>query len=489
MTRARMAVVFTVAGMALLAVAATRQNAAQRPAPPARLSITPANAIMPPEVANGANASQNDYYNLGWLSFIALNWPSLAGGERGQPDTTLTIGATGPDGTPLPVVWQGYKDPGEVFLPKGAAPASWNTPPPPPPVPCPGQVRGRLIVRSVAKTSPEGLSALNEAGFNVQATPNGPLIDQRGNYVLFQQALNQSEFTYLVNNQYYSADQQHEAVQNDSFNSPPKGPESYVQSLPPWARQGATEIKASWRILVPGTDTFSRYFNMPAYFIQPNGTCTEVTVGLVGLHILRLTPVTHATWFWATFEQVDNVDVLPGPGQPATPSFNPGPNGTPPPPYPHGYTYEPAPVQPGQPLPQNPPVDVSRYTPIPPAVQLLNAQYRAALAGTVWQHYQMVNTLNPNPAGAPDPGCTVPGSTAVPNVCVMANTTIETYDQALSCESCHAFAFPIGPSKKAAQYQIFTFMLQHAQFAAARKRPLVPTASRAYGFEWRMRRH
>ena len=81
-------------------------------------------------------------------------------------------------------------------------------------------------------------------------------------------------------------------------------------------------MKAAWRILVTGKDDFSRFYTRQAYYETPDQKIVgPVTLGLVGLHVLRLTPSTGSTWFWASFEQVDNIvqNVAT-----QTPSFNPG---------------------------------------------------------------------------------------------------------------------------------------------------------------------
>ena len=97
---------------------------------------TGANAwVMPFDVNNAGNATQDDYDDLAWKSFIALNWPALSA-QRGAPDTAKQIGAQAPDGSLLPVVWETFKVPAEVFLPGAAKPPDWNTPPPPPPSQC-----------------------------------------------------------------------------------------------------------------------------------------------------------------------------------------------------------------------------------------------------------------------------------------------------------------------------------------------------------------
>jgi hypothetical protein len=77
--------------------------------------------VMPFDVNNGTSASQADYDDLAWKSFIALNWPALTP-QRGAPDTAKQIGAKAADGSFIPVVWETFKVPTEVFLAGAATP-------------------------------------------------------------------------------------------------------------------------------------------------------------------------------------------------------------------------------------------------------------------------------------------------------------------------------------------------------------------------------
>src|ERR671932_1430644 len=75
----------------------------EKPAPTAEVKTTgtatalPANSwVVPPDVNNGKNASQNDWWNFAWQTFVALNWPSAApssSGIVGLPNTQLSLGA------------------------------------------------------------------------------------------------------------------------------------------------------------------------------------------------------------------------------------------------------------------------------------------------------------------------------------------------------------------------------------------------------------
>jgi hypothetical protein len=480
-------------------------NAPQAPAPTTgAVAGLPANAWQIPCDASQplcnqpapSPPTQAQYNEMAWTSFIAVNWPALAN-QRGAPDTSKTIGATGPDGMPLRVVWETYKAKAEVFKPDGSAPAGWNAAEPLP-AGCKNVTGVAKVLPRLAKSDDSNADELIDDDSLNEATDN-PLIDQNLQYVRFEVRLNQSEFTYIASgagdtpkgpgNLYYNSNNQLAAFKPGAkFNDPPKGPEQYVigggdfgTGLPPYAQQGAIEIKAAWKVLDPKKDVAERFFRTNAYAINRDGSCSgPVPMGLVGLHILRLTPTTGPTWYWASFEQVDNVDISDPnapkrpDGSPLTPSFNPGPSGTPAPPYNSaqypGFCYgtpcgpAPAGIPQGSPLPTpTTPVNVSRLTPIADDINALNQKYRAMLKGTVWQYYQLIAVLNPNTTGTnpPDPKCAIAGQpTVFPNICLMANTTMETYSQNTSCVTCHQYATPIGGQIPA--NQIFTFLLADA---------------------------
>lgn len=437
---------------------------------------------MPVEVYD---TTQQDYAVMGWQSFIALNWPADLS-YRGKPDTTKTIGAAGTR------VWETFRLKEETFLANAQRPDSWN-----------GTGTTGVSARNLAKKSlyryaknfdtipfdPDGGGEFNQAG------SNSPLIDQDSNYVMFEIGINESEYNYILNHNYYDGNVQRAQVHAHTFVNPPKGDTLVQQSgdsliwqiapsvamLPAFAQYGATEFKASWRILpVKDKAKWDRYYHRPATIALPQGGFETQEVGLVGLHILRLTALTGSTWYWATFEQVDNV-TPPDAGISA--SFSPSPGTA----YPNGYCYVPEKCDSLPPaistsLPANPrPVSVSRLTPIPAYIDSLNKTYQKLLAGTVWQYYEMVGVVNP----------ALGGSTQYPmnnatgiytNVDMMANVTMETYKQNQSfspsvnfsnCVGCHSFGTPLTYNNAAdkayalAEYQIFTFLLSDADTAPA----------------------
>ena len=428
------------------------------------------------------NATQDDWNELGWQTFIALSWPaqwsnwpapSTGGASGGEPDTGASI-TTAP--TPYSAVWQTYLAPEQVFLANGADPGTWDTPTNTVETQVDPSTGATLLVLggfSKGATSAESSDEFNEATDN-------PLIDQNNNYVNFEIRMNQAEFTYIMNNQFYDAANQTAATANDNaIPAIPKTGQERGLNLPSWAEQGALEIKSSWRILTDPTFD-DRYFTMRAFRELPNGSVDGPhTFGLVGLHILRLTPTSGSTWYWATFEQVDNVRIDQSPVPTGlTPSFNPG-TSAPYPTYTSGWEYNGQSTTPppaiANSLPVSNPVNTSFIDgAIQSGAAALNSTFQSQLQGTVWQYYQMVGVMNPWISGE---SYDVPPFNNSTNSNQMVNTTMETFSQGTAsapkdCLSCHAFATPIGATKidgypKNPGNQIFTFLLGNAQSSAA----------------------
>lgn len=466
--------------------ATTAESGAPSPAASGGGSATlaPQSWVVPVDVPNATSSpgpSQADYVDFGWQTFIALNWPAAApspapspspnSGISGLPDTSQTIGASASNQAMIPTVWLTYRTDANMMLPQAQDPGAWDSPPNPVPCgtpPSPYPVAPGFNPMIVNQASKFG---------NVNEAAAGPLVDQQGWYVTYDIRVNQSEYTYIQQNGYYNANNQLAAFKANppTFVGFPKtGTESMFKSpLPQLAQFGALEIKSAWRVLDTSKDqaVIPRYYTQTGYFIQPDGSCSPPTLfGLIGLHILRLTPTTGSTWYWATFEQVDNVTAPPGSPEPATLAKAGTPNGDCNSPSPSPYNVEPSAVSGNIPWNgNNTPVDVCRVTPIPPAVQQMSARWRSALAGTVWANYELVNTLNPPYAGqAPPTPTPIPVSNSPVNVGTLANTSMETYYQqdGVSCMTCHAaFGFPQG-APQTGTYQVFSFLLGDAQTPA-----------------------
>jgi hypothetical protein len=340
--------------------------------------------------------------------------------------------------------------------------------------------------------------------YDLATTPN-PVVDQNGNYVLLEVRLNQSEFDYFKRTGYYNADRQMQDTAGTAKRFV-RLPMVGKPSLPDWARQGAVEVKASWKILDPKKDIASRYYTSRVYYLKPNGQpAGPVTIGLVGLHIMRNTPRSASTWFWTTFEHVDNVKITERPvpkrpnGSPLRPSFNPGPAGKEPS-YPYGFDMNgrfdysllssaadhynpvttPRMLSKGDTIPRSPadaPVNCSRVSPIREEVQAVNREYREKLKGTVWQHYEMIDVLYPDPKGISQVLNTDDTSwnpKLFLNTPALVNTTMESYlaykfsNWSLdSCMSCHYLAKPMQSPETIASGiappQVFSYLYRRAE--------------------------
>jgi hypothetical protein len=442
---------------------------------------------VPVDVDHPKNPSQNDWFNMAWETFVAVNWSAVApsgSNNRGQPDTTKAVGARWKN-LLIPTVWLTYRNLSSTMLLYGADPGPWKNHIPlqrGDPAIVPGStVPGfrPMVLDMLAKIS----KPLSTGDFFINEAAGGALVDQLGRYTLYDIRLNQSEYTYFWLNGYYNAANQVRAYAAGIKAIPRTGMETmFNPPLPSYAQFGALEVKAAWRVLDSTKDNSSRYFTQVGYFLQPDGITLEgpVKFGLVGLHILRLTPTTPSTWFWATFEQVDNTEVPTGvkrpDGTPLTPSYCPPntPNGN----CDTSYNKSPGRISGNIPWTNtNTPNNVCRVTDIPAGVLTMNKFWRSQLKGTVWQNYELINTINPSVKGGPSypfaQDTTTP--TATINTYLMSNATMETYVQntsftppQMSCLMCHAFAKPQGaPNGITSANQVFTFLFSNADSAGS----------------------
>ncbi len=427
--------------------------------------------VVPVDVQQ-PNPTQTDWLNFGWQTFVALDWPALtpnSGGVLGQPDTSASIGATA-NGAFVPAVWNTFRDVSTIMLANGADPgSSYNKP---------VTVAGSCQALGGGNPVAPGFQPLyvDNSSFPQATLPKnytneaftGPLIDQEGWYTLEQIFVAPSEYAYIQGNGYYLGQNQVNAYKaNGQLVGFPKNGQG--MNLPAWAQYGALEVKATWRVLDPVADkaVIPRYYTQWGYFMQADGTTCQgpVLFGLIGLHILRLTPSTGATWFWASFEQVDNT--MPPSGTPATLAAANTPNGA----CTNQYNVAPSPASGNIPWNgSNAPNNICQVTLIPSYVQAVNQTWLKQLQGTVWQYYQMVNTLNPCSPG--DSSCyifpPINDASSTINLNVYANSAIESYFQTTTCMSCHGSAAGNGvPQPLTGTNQIFTFVLQNAYWPDA----------------------
>jgi len=308
--------------------------------------------------------SRDEADEFAWKLFVAMNWPEMPG-QRGMPDESKRIGDPGI------TVWRSFKTSEEVFRSDGGDPGPWNV----------GESGSPVRLDQEAKATRRELE-LSE----IKQVIGGPLTDQHGNLTYYEKAANVISYDFIREKKLYN-------IEGQSRNGALVFP------------YGAIEVKAAWRIMTDDDDQ-TRYYTMPAV-VRTNGADQEVTVGLVGLHIITKTP-NAPEWIWSTFEQVDNVPrAASEKGAVAWSYYKPG-STTPP-------NKE---TKPGT------PTQVERLKrDLPDAV---NARWEGALRGTVWQYYQLIGVQYPlrNPQ---------------PNM--LANVVMETYIQSQSsCIDCHSTA-------------------------------------------------
>jgi hypothetical protein len=394
---------------------------------------------------------QREFDLNAWQMFLAVNWPT---NNQGRPALRMTD--TG-FGAPRWTLWHNSSS---IFQVNGATPQACGQPP----------TAGLLAAsRDLSKPVSKGLPAFsllaNEAanprttrflgvisavgelnaanvGGDIQQAFSGPLIDQYGNFVFYEILIDPNETGYLCGHKLYNINGQVDFAKSGGKVDMPTG-------HPGQDASGSFELKLAWRVMKPcdptkpkdPCDDMSRFFVENAYIMDqgPDGQPVQrkVKVGLVGMHIAHKSE-TSPQWIWATFEQVDNLDV----DQVAHPKLQASFNNA-------GCAICATDMQPQQ----NPnktypriPVQVSRTIPIPADKLALNAQAAAALArmGSVWQYYQLIDTQWPTRPQVPpaDPNGGLPDAVANksggnPTPVYLTNVTMETYFQAGNQPACN----------------------------------------------------
>jgi hypothetical protein len=414
-------------------------SAAHAQTPPAGGSTS--NCLVPPTLSyvvptNIALTRQADANCFAWQEFIALNW-AASHSERGQPNTTTPPAHFGRPGDPQATVWETYKEANEVFLADARDPGKWNAKPASN-VKLLGGVRGRI--------SPEPRLDLSAIG---QASQGSPWLTAQSKLLTFyERSVNEDEYNYIRHNKLYDATVQQTFAVKPGI-SLPDGTEASAA----YGKTGAIEIKAAW-LELPNKADWPRFKISKAVVNYPGQKPKTVVVGLTGLHIIHKTALGQQ-FIWATFEHKQNA---PDATQVAAKQFSPP------------YTYynpdcdpstdyykcvanaDPASVNGGK-NPYDAPIQVVRTTPIATRpnndVAGLNQYVWTQViapqsADSTFLNYQLVNTLWSNqnttvPAGSRVP-LPAPQLSPGPSQEPVANTTMETYVQNLTCLACHASA-------------------------------------------------
>jgi cytochrome c peroxidase len=224
-----------------------------------------------PQDSVAAEHSSDEY---AWRLFVALNWP--ADSTRRQADSTAHFGAD------RPVVWETWQSGGNVYLDGGADPGPW---------------RRRLTRPNGRRVAIEDSPERRFETISLRDLPNArhivngvmvPLVDPiAAAKRLTEIRMNQPTFDFIRAHELYNVDGQARANK---------------QSTPVSFPYGSKEVKAKWRPITESER--SRYHTVSI-------TLADGTRRLYGLTALHIASKDLPTWFWATFEHVDN-PALPG---------------------------------------------------------------------------------------------------------------------------------------------------------------------------------
>lgn len=396
-----------------------------------------------------------------WQSFVALNWPADAKGNP-VPNAFMTD-------TKSPRVWEMYPDPDTVFRNTSLLGAS------------------RQVFREQAKKEHRKFlfltSKLNPMSGLFEADGHA-LIDQNLNYATFEVRISPDEYKYIVQNDLRTQAGQEAYVDTGNFISLPEG--HYTGKAGDNGMVGEIEVKASWKILMAGKDSFNRYYHEPALIAIDSAHSTTgqaftfpAEVGLVGLHIVHKTSQAFGQMaVWTTFEHIDNVpDNLQNEQDRATQKqysfYDPNcigcPVNAPPQPAAGQANVKWSPTLPNAQTSATIVrgeagrkggygTQVVRQYPIYYVTQEINKIWRNKVQGTCWENYQLIGSQW---AGFGD---TYPRDTTVAPQ-FLGNSTMETYMQAdASCISCHKVATIAGHKPPSAQQykSDFSFLFHHA---------------------------
>jgi hypothetical protein len=407
-----------------------------------------------------------DFYS--WLTFIAMNSPA---------DGKTTIGKGPRPGGDAMTMWENLENyrPLADVMQNDDGKRKWGT---------------RHVPDECKSLDGPGkiVFHLGEEAFN-QPFKTGPLIDQDGNYALFDILMNRPMFDFIEVNRLFSRRGQEEFDKEIEFPSGKNPEKNAAGQITAPGQMGAIMLKVSYRILDPvaNSDLINQFHTSDAliYFPGPpltktGPTCVEKKLGLIGFHVghkTRFAP----QWVWTSFEHVSNVpDDVDVNEQVKTGKSLPLPrytffnkdckdcevNATPPKPW-----HPPASLK----FPTTYRSQVVRTKMIPSHTQRdvdqLNQSFRSILKGTVWENYILLTTQWPSdfegirtdPTGAPAPT-------------YLANSTLETYSQgkvplaSSSCMACHGNAVSFqrresDPGKfdgKPFNQSDFTFILEKA---------------------------
>lgn len=425
------------------------------PSQPGGPSVLPAVAIsgnvplfVPLPTTINSPVQIRPYFDwFSWQEFIALNWPASNEG-RGNPlsPNDQTVFFNPPAGAPA--VWSTYKANWELFDQGQARPTPFDSYEVPVQPTCGTASAAGGPPQKVLVMTSKGNEVINDG---VEAF-SFPLVDQSKQYVMYEVRYGRQPYDFMRGQDDNSKTWLYLAA---NLVPPTQITMPATQSTNGASQQnvlGSIMIKAAWRDMtaVP-QDQRARYYTENAQVFDPaKNTCTQTTVGLVGLHIVQKLDL-FPEWVWSTFEHVDvlaanqqNSLLLPCPDTDPECQQN-------------GFKNRPSSTSLLADPAARTPVNALRLNAIPttPANASTvdaNAAFQKALAGTPWANYQLIVTQWPFAANdptayrPPDQRGSYPCTAGLPfPVTGAVNLTMETYFQAPntalgsgnSCMSCH----------------------------------------------------
>jgi hypothetical protein len=371
---------------------------------------------------------QREFELYAWQLFASLNWP-------GDGDAARGTGISAPNAS---VRWENWVSTASLknVLASLDRDRDCNASLIAPNVPRPPTTRH---LKSISTMSSDDLASI--VANRDQDTPM--LVDQNRNFVYYESLVDPNQVYYLCARGFLSREGK---SRTDSISFPAGSAKE------DWS--GSYSIKLAWKVLDTSRgDDPSRYLHRSATILDladdGHPYWHEAVVGLVGMHIAHKTESAPER-IWATFEQIDNLDI----DRVAHPGLRPA-------------FFDPACVlcavnSPAAAISRTP-TQVARALPISAETQSLNAEAASVLAakGSVLRYYRLIGVQWPGIAGdiasatpaalsnavmetfnQPGPHIMVPtsrhqtafaGGTASDQTVSLANTQA-------SCMACHALA-------------------------------------------------
>ncbi len=373
----------------------------------------------------GDNALANlqrgfDFYS--WLTFLALNSPADGSSiDKSSPNT--------------PTKWEqptNFKQLLDVMLPGGKS-SKWEDKKIIPPE-CRDQynkLNGKVM-----------LVEMIEESFN-EPFKTGPLIDQQGNYAIFDILMNKSMFDYIQEHNLQSRTGQ-QSKENGSLRVDFPAGTNTAPGTP-----GAVMIKVSWKVLDSPNER-QNFHTVDALVLMPRQQQTKAAYN-----------------FYNPKCDPTKCPVNQTPPTPWEPTYKGGLKF-------HDSAFK---------------SQITRVVPLTDEAKEMNRQFQAILGDSVWKNYMLLSTQWPSDFGCagkkdtstpppPDPATDFkkePDMNCAPAPTFLANSTLETYSQGTdplassSCMACHgnAVSQQVRPPDMKPQDFLnqsdFTFMLEKAR--------------------------